>query len=182
MIGDTVRFLKDHGKTVIYDAEHSFDGYKDEPEYALARGRRRKRPARIASCFATPTAAACRMKSPGSRALAKGKLNAPPRHPHARRLRRGRGQRPGGHRSRRHPGAGHHQRLRGAHGQLQFDQRHPAVAFQDGKAGVPAKSLPKLKELSEFVDEIANMRHNPRQPWVGPDGVCAQGRDARPCD
>ena len=29
MIGDTVRFLKDHGKFVIYDAEHCFDGYKD---------------------------------------------------------------------------------------------------------------------------------------------------------
>src|SRR6185436_10830194 len=36
MIGDTIKFFKDHGKTVIYDAEHSFDGYKNEPEYALA--------------------------------------------------------------------------------------------------------------------------------------------------
>ena len=36
MIADTIQFLKDHGKIVIYDAEHSFDGYKDEPEYALA--------------------------------------------------------------------------------------------------------------------------------------------------
>src|SRR5438874_3072780 len=36
MIGDTVRYLKDHGKFVIYDAEHSFDGYADEPGYALA--------------------------------------------------------------------------------------------------------------------------------------------------
>ena len=36
MIGDTVRFLKDNGKFVIYDAEHAFDGYKDDPEYALA--------------------------------------------------------------------------------------------------------------------------------------------------
>jgi len=36
MIGDTIRYLKDHGKTVIYDAEHSFDGYADESEYALA--------------------------------------------------------------------------------------------------------------------------------------------------
>ena len=36
MIGDTIRFLKDHGKTVIYDAEHSFDGFKDNAEYALA--------------------------------------------------------------------------------------------------------------------------------------------------
>src|SRR5256714_7186546 len=36
MISDTVRFLKDHGKYVIYDAEHCFDGYKANPEYALA--------------------------------------------------------------------------------------------------------------------------------------------------
>ena len=36
MIGDTVKFLKDHGKFVIYDAEHCFDGYKLDPEYALA--------------------------------------------------------------------------------------------------------------------------------------------------
>ncbi|NDB75330.1 MAG: citramalate synthase [Verrucomicrobia bacterium] len=36
MIGDTVRYLKDHGKYVIYDAEHGFDGYKLDPEYALA--------------------------------------------------------------------------------------------------------------------------------------------------
>src|SRR5205814_5337786 len=34
MIGDTIRFLKDKGKFVVYDAEHSFDGYKDNPEYA----------------------------------------------------------------------------------------------------------------------------------------------------
>src|ERR1044071_5489900 len=36
MIGDTIRYLKDHGKFVVYDAEHSFDGYADEPDYALA--------------------------------------------------------------------------------------------------------------------------------------------------
>src|SRR6185436_11912592 len=36
MIADTVRFFKDKGKIVYYDAEHSFDGYKAEPDYALA--------------------------------------------------------------------------------------------------------------------------------------------------
>src|SRR3954468_14068119 len=36
MIADTIRFFKDHGKIVFYDAEHSFDGYKNESEYALA--------------------------------------------------------------------------------------------------------------------------------------------------
>jgi 2-isopropylmalate synthase len=36
MIGDTVRFLKQHGREVIYDAEHFFDGYKDHAEHALS--------------------------------------------------------------------------------------------------------------------------------------------------
>src|SRR5207247_908462 len=36
MIGDTIRYLKDQGKFVIYDAEHSFDGFSDAPDYALA--------------------------------------------------------------------------------------------------------------------------------------------------
>lgn len=35
MIEDTVAYLKDHGREVIYDAEHFFDGYKENPEYAL---------------------------------------------------------------------------------------------------------------------------------------------------
>jgi len=34
MIGDTVRYLKDRGKELIYDAEHFFDGYKANPAYA----------------------------------------------------------------------------------------------------------------------------------------------------
>lgn len=35
MIEDSVRFLKEAGREVIYDAEHFFDGYADNPEYAL---------------------------------------------------------------------------------------------------------------------------------------------------
>jgi 2-isopropylmalate synthase len=35
MIRDTVEVLKQNGREVIYDAEHFFDGYKDNPEYAL---------------------------------------------------------------------------------------------------------------------------------------------------
>ncbi|MEL6384882.1 MAG: citramalate synthase [Cyanobacteria bacterium J06626_18] len=35
MIGDTIAFLRDQGRRVIYDAEHWFDGYKANPEYAL---------------------------------------------------------------------------------------------------------------------------------------------------
>jgi len=35
MIEDSVGFLKAAGREVIYDAEHFFDGYRDNPEYAL---------------------------------------------------------------------------------------------------------------------------------------------------
>ena len=35
LISETVKYLKDHGKEVVYDAEHFFDGYAANPEYAL---------------------------------------------------------------------------------------------------------------------------------------------------
>jgi 2-isopropylmalate synthase len=35
LIAETVRFLKDHGKEIVFDAEHFFDGYNANPEYAL---------------------------------------------------------------------------------------------------------------------------------------------------
>jgi 2-isopropylmalate synthase len=35
MIEDSIAYLKDRGKEVIYDAEHFFDGYKRNPEYAM---------------------------------------------------------------------------------------------------------------------------------------------------
>jgi 2-isopropylmalate synthase len=36
MIRDTVAHLVRHGREVVYDAEHFFDGYKDSPDHALA--------------------------------------------------------------------------------------------------------------------------------------------------
>ncbi|HEY2015081.1 MAG TPA: citramalate synthase [Bryobacteraceae bacterium] len=35
LISETVKYLKDAGKEVVYDAEHFFDGYAANPEYAL---------------------------------------------------------------------------------------------------------------------------------------------------
>jgi 2-isopropylmalate synthase len=35
MIEDSIAYLKDRGKELIYDAEHFFDGYKRNPEYAM---------------------------------------------------------------------------------------------------------------------------------------------------
>lgn len=35
MIEDTITYLRSQGRNVIYDAEHWFDGYKNNPDYAL---------------------------------------------------------------------------------------------------------------------------------------------------
>lgn len=35
IISNTVAYLKQHGREVVYDAEHFFDGYRNNPEYAL---------------------------------------------------------------------------------------------------------------------------------------------------
>ncbi len=35
MIFDSISFFKKHGRKVVYDAEHFFDGYKRNPDYAL---------------------------------------------------------------------------------------------------------------------------------------------------
>jgi 2-isopropylmalate synthase len=35
MIEESVRYLREHGREVIYDAEHFFDGYKANPDYAM---------------------------------------------------------------------------------------------------------------------------------------------------
>jgi 2-isopropylmalate synthase len=36
MIADSVGFIADHGREAVYDAEHFFDGYKADRDYALA--------------------------------------------------------------------------------------------------------------------------------------------------
>jgi len=35
MVADSVEFLRGHGREVLFDAEHFFDGYKRNPEFAL---------------------------------------------------------------------------------------------------------------------------------------------------
>jgi 2-isopropylmalate synthase len=175
MIGDTIRFLKDHGKMVVYDAEHSFDGYKDEPEYALATWQAAEKAGADFVVLCDTNGGCLPDEISKITALAKSRLNT----------------RIGIH-THDDCGVGVANALAGIEAgatQVQgtingYGERTgncnlisviPLVHFKMKKLGVPAKSLPKLKELSEFVDEIANMRHNPRQPWVGQTAFAHKG-------
>ena len=175
MIGDTVKFLKDHGKFVIYDAEHCFDGYKLDPEYAVATWQAAEKAGAdfIVLC---DTNGGC---LPGEVAVitktAVGKLNCKVGiHTHddiglgaANAL------------AALDAGAVHVQGTINGFGErtgnCNLTSVIPCIALKLKKTCVPAKSLPKLKELSQFVDEIANSRHNPRQPWVGSSAFAHKG-------
>jgi 2-isopropylmalate synthase len=175
MIGDTIRFLKDHGKTVIYDAEHSFDGFKDEPEYALATWQAAEKAGADCVVLCDTNGGSLPGEIARITAHAKSRLTcAVGIHTHD------------------DCGVGVANALAGIEAgatQVQgtvngYGERTgncnlisviPLVQFKLNKRGVPPKSLPKLKELSEFVDEIANMRHNPRQPWVGQTAFAHKG-------
>lgn len=175
MIGDTVRYLKDHGKTVIYDAEHAFDGFKDDPDYALATWQAAEKAG--AECVVLcDTNGGC-LPSEISRIVthAKGRLSTRIGiHTHND---CGLGVANGI--AALDAGATHIQGTINGYGErtgnCSLTSVIPIVHFKMGWAGVPAKSLPKLKELAEFVDEIANVRHDPRQPWVGETAFAHKG-------
>jgi 2-isopropylmalate synthase len=67
-IAASVAHLVAKGREALFDAEHFFDGYKANPDYALTCLRPRMTPARAGSCCATPMAARCPGRSGASRA------------------------------------------------------------------------------------------------------------------
>jgi 2-isopropylmalate synthase len=167
MIADTIRFLKSHGKFVIYDAEHSFDGYSDEPEYALDTWKSAEQAGadvivlcdtnggRLPSEIERVTSLACkelktRIGIHTHDDIGLGVANAL---------------------SALEAGASHVQGTVNGYGErtgnCNLTSVIPNLVLKLRKQCLPASSLRKLKEISQFVDEIANVRHNPRLPWVG---------------
>ncbi len=175
MIGDTIRYLRDHGKTVIYDAEHSFDGYADEPEYALATWQAAEKAG--ADCIVLCETNGGRLPSEVAKtvAFAKSKLNcAIGIHTHndcgfgvanaIAAVEAGATQVQG-------TINGYGERT----GNCNLISVIPTLELKMKLRSVPSKSLPKLKELSEFVNEVANMRHDVRAPWVGQTAFAHKG-------
>src|SRR5437667_10867724 len=167
MISDTIRFLKDHGKFVIYDAEHSFDGYNDRPDYALDTWRAAEKAgadfivlcdtnggrlpgevARITSLAARKLSTRVGIHTHDDIGLGVAKALAG--------IEAGATQVQG-------TINGYGERT----GNCNLTSVVPNLVLKLKKTCLPATSLRKLKELSQFVDEIANVRHNPRLPWVG---------------
>jgi len=175
MIGDTVKFLKDHGKFVIYDCEHAFDGYKLDADYAIATWQAAEKAGADFVVLCDTNGGCLPQEIAAITKIAVGKLNCKVGiHTHddigmgvANAL------------AALEVGAVHVQGTINGYGErtgnCNLTSVIPCVALKLKKTCVPAKSLAKLKELSMFVDEVANLRHNSRLPWVGSAAFAHKG-------
>ena len=175
MIADTVRFLKSHGREVIYDAEHAFDGFKDSPEYATQclQAAAKAGADYVVLCdtnggtLPSQVSEIMRILLP----LISTKLGI---HTHD------------------DSGCGVANALAAIQeGALQvqgtingFGERVgncnlvsviPNLQLKMGHTVVTPENLKKLRDLSLYVDEIANQRHNIRAPFVGTAAFAHKG-------
>jgi 2-isopropylmalate synthase len=167
MIADTVAFLKKHGKFVVYDAEHAFDGFKEDAAYALATWQAAERAGAdvVTLCDTNGGSIPGEILDITRRARSEltGRLGI---HTHddiglgvANAL------------TALGAGATHIQGTLNGYGErtgnCNLTSVMPILAFKLKRSSVPLESLAHLKELSQFLDETANLRPNPRLPWVG---------------
>ena len=175
MIADTIRFLKKKGKKVIYDAEHALDGYKDDPEYAIATWLAAEEAGAdfvvlcdtnggsLPSEVAAITAAAreklsCNVGIHTHNDIGLGVANAlvavDAGATQVQGTINGYGERTGN---------------------CNLISVIPNISLKMGKRSIPAAQIRKLRDLSRFVDEVANLMPDRRQPWVGATAFAHKG-------
>ena len=175
MIADSVHYFKERGKEIFYDAEHFFDGYKDDPQYAL-------RTLQAAQDAGADVLVLCdtnggTLPNEVSRIVADVK-----RHLHA----------PIGIHTHNDCGLAVANALAAVEqGAIQVQGTINGYGERTGncnitsvianlvlKMGVPAiphEQLKHLRELSMFVDDLANIRPDIRQPFVGATAFAHKG-------
>lgn len=175
MIADTVRYLKSKGREVVYDAEHFFDGFKADPEYAV-------KTLKAAEDAGADYLTLCdtnggTLPSEISQVISHVKKHvSAPLGIHAHNdsgvavansllavtlgIRQVQGTINGlGERT----------------GNADLCTILPNLQLKMGFKVVSDSQLRGLIEVSRFVDDLANMRHNPRLPFVGETAFAHKG-------
>ncbi|MDX2225751.1 MAG: citramalate synthase [Verrucomicrobiae bacterium] len=167
MISDTVKFLKDHKREVIFDAEHFFDGFSDDPAYALdcLIAAEKAGADYVALCDTNGG----RLPAEVARITAEvvGKLNARVAiHTHndcgvgvANAL------------AAIEAGATQVQGTMNGYGErtgnCNLTSVIPNLVLKMGRPALARTRLRHLRDLSLFIDDVANVRHDIRAPYVG---------------
>jgi 2-isopropylmalate synthase len=175
MIGDSVRYFKDHGKEVVYDAEHFFDGYRDDPRYALAT-------LKAAQDSGVDVVVLCDTNGgtmPGEVArvmadVVKQMKCAVGIHTH-----NDSGVGVANALAAIDAGAVQVQGTINGYGErtgnCNLTSVIPCLVLKMGYDCISKDNVRKLRDLSMFVDDLANVRHDIRQPFVGATAFAHKG-------
>jgi 2-isopropylmalate synthase len=175
MIEDSVAFLRKHMDEVVYDAEHFFDGYKANPDYAIETLLAAE--AAGADCLVLCDTNGGTMPHEVEAIIAHvKKIIATPFGIHAHNdaelavansmtaLRMGAVQIHG-------TVNGYGERC----GNANFCSLIPTLKLKLGIDCISDANLAKLRDLSRYVDELANLPHRKRQPYVGDSAFAHKG-------
>ncbi|MDI6711016.1 MAG: citramalate synthase [Bacillota bacterium] len=175
MIRESVAYLRDKGRHVLYDAEHFFDGYRANPDYALATlaAAQAAGAERIVLCDTNggllPSdvpAVIARVRetihvplgvhahNDGGLAVANSLLAVQAGVDHVQGTVNGFGERCGN---------------------TDLCVLIPNLSLKMGLATIPRDHLVYLTDLSRYVSEIANVSPDPRQPYVGTSAFAHKG-------
>jgi 2-isopropylmalate synthase len=175
MIADSVAYLKHQGKEVIYDAEHFFDGYKANPEYALLTLKVAAESGADAVvvcdtnggalpweirqivqkiCEHVDTDIGIHTHDDGGCGVANTLAAVQVGAVHVQGTINGYGERVGN---------------------ANLCTIVPDLQIKMGKSCVPAENLAQLMDLSRFVAEVANLAHDTHQPFVGTSAFAHKG-------
>ena len=167
MIADSVAFLKRYANEVVFDAEHFFDGYRANPDYALACLRAAEdggasvvvlcdtnggmlpdevAAAVKAACAAVSVSVGIHAHDDAGCGVANSLMAVVAGADHVQGTINGYGERCGN---------------------ANLCAVIPGLALKLGCNVLREGSLAHLTTLSQLVDEVANVAHNTRQPYVG---------------
>jgi len=167
MISDTVGFLKDKGKEVFFDAEHFFDGYKEDPSFALSS-------LEAAVAAGADVVVLCDTNG-GSLPDEVHRVTREVVHgtdvPVGIHVHNDAGLAVANTLEAVRAGAQHVQGTMNGFGErcgnANLCSVIPNLQMKMGVSCVKRGQLPKLRELSLFVDDLVNARHDSKAPYVG---------------
>ena len=177
LIGDSCAFLHSHGREVIFDAEHFFDGYNEHPDYSLEvlKTAAKNGATSIVLCdtnggsLPSRLASACmdirkalpedivlgiHCHNDAGVAVANSLISVETGVRHVQGTINGFGERCGN---------------------ANLCSIIPALELKMGLPCLPAGRIKQIREVSMFVDDPANLPHNKRQPYVGDSSFAHKG-------
>lgn len=175
MINDSIKFLKSKGKEVIYDAEHFFDGYKDDPAYAVET-------LKAAVAGGAETVVLCDTNGgtlPSELAKIITNIKKEINVPLGIHVHNDNGMAIANSVTAVELGALHVQGTINGYGErcgnADLCAIIPNLKIKLGIACISDEQLTRLVEVSRFVDELANLRHNHKLPYVGASAFAHKG-------